>query len=336
MAIYDIYVLGESALTISGGEQLDGVSQGDGSHLDGLTITLNSGAWQPVSIEDDDLDFRDNDGSQRLNGAQTIDGTPFADNAAVEAEYGLVLTDGVNSWTVVGFNVNNSSPAYATVEGLAFIGGPGGFPPVGVPLTVTSAFEGPTFQQTEYATPVCFATGTVIDTCDGPMPVERVIPGMAVVTRDHGAQRVLWAGRRAVQGQASFAPVHIAAGTMGNTADVLVSQQHKLLVTGWQAEMLFGQDEVLVPAGHLVGLTGVTRVTRGPIGYHHLLLEDHAVLRSAGMWSESFSLGAMALDALLPMARAQVTRDFPELIGRPPAYATLRKHEARLLIATAA
>jgi hypothetical protein len=333
---YDIYVLGESQLSISGGGILDGVTQGDGSHMMGRTITLNTNAWTPVAIKDNNADFSDNDSSQQLNGAQTIDGVSYGNNTRVEAEYGLTLTDGTNTWTVVGFNVTNSSPAYATIEGLAFIGGPGGFPPIGVPLTVTSAFEGPSFAQASYATPVCFTTGTLIDTPAGARPVETLRPGMSVQTRDHGVQKILWTGRRRMLAEAGFAPVRIKAGTMSNRTDLRVSQQHRILVTGWQAEMFFGADEVLVPALHLVGLPGVETITGGNVGYHHILLPCHAAVRSDGLWSESFHAGPSALDALLPYAREEVTAGFPELIGTPLAYPSLRKHEAALLQSIAA
>jgi hypothetical protein len=76
MADYDIWVLGESQVTISGGGQLDGVTQGDGSHLVGRTITLNTRNWSAVAVTDNDSNFEDSDNSgQRLDGAQTIDGT---------------------------------------------------------------------------------------------------------------------------------------------------------------------------------------------------------------------------------------------------------------------
>lgn len=71
---YDIYVLDERDLTISGGEQLDGVTQGDRSHLDGLTITMNTNNWYAVNVCDNDIEFDDVDGKQILDGAQTIDG----------------------------------------------------------------------------------------------------------------------------------------------------------------------------------------------------------------------------------------------------------------------
>ncbi len=337
MPNYDIYVLGESQITVSGGGQLDGITQGDGSHLAGRTITLNSGAWAPISVRDDDVDFQDNDTGQRLNGAQTVDGISFADNTIVEAEFGLVVTDGTNSWTLVGFNVNNSNPAYATIEGLAFIGGPGGFPPVGVPLSVVSTSEGPNYAATTYATPVCLVAGTQVRVAQGLCAIEEIRPGDMVQTRDHGWQPVRWVGCRRVAARAAFAPVRIAAGTLGNRRDLWVSQQHRVLLEGWQAELLFGATQVLVPAVHLVNDDTIRVVPGGAVTYVHLLFDGHEVIETEGCWTESLFVGAGAMAALLPAARDEVLALFPELADGgaaqygETAYPVLRGFEAAML-----
>ncbi|MEE4187080.1 MAG: Hint domain-containing protein [Roseobacter sp.] len=331
MANYDIYVLGEDNLAISDGGQLDGVTQGDGSHLEGLTITLMSNNWQPIAIVDSDNNFADNDNSQRLDGDQMVNGVPYNDNMIVEAEYGITVTDGTHTWTMVGFNVRDSPTSYATVEGLALLDSPQGPPPVGVALTVTGSFEGPSFKQSDYAHPVCFVTGTEIDTPDGPVPVERISPGMHVQTRDHGVQPVLWKGYRHVIGRNAFAPVRLPAGFADNTRPVHVSQQHKVLLTDWRADLWFGSSDVLVPAKFLVGFGGVTCKTMGPVGYHHLLLAEHAVLRSHSIWSESFFAGPQAMTSLLPEAHNQIATQFPELIGKQSDYFTLKAFEKSVL-----
>ncbi|TMV09749.1 Hint domain-containing protein [Ruegeria sediminis] len=292
MANYSIFMLGESQITVSGGQQLDGITQGDGSHLVGHTITLNSRAWTEVFISDQgsDTDFEDNDGNQVLNGAQTIDGTNFASGTRVEAEFGITLTDGTNTWQAIAFNVNNSSPSFATVEGLAFIGGPGGFPPDGVPLTVVSAQEGPSFPAANYATPICYCGGTRIATDSGDRAIEDLGPGDRVWTRDDGFQTVLWTGGQDTLCFGRFAPVEIPAGLLGNDAPLRVSQQHRLLIGSAASELLFGAAEVFVPAISLVD-AGLARVA--PVSstrYYHLLLERHSVIRANGAASESLFL----------------------------------------------
>lgn len=292
MANYSIFMLGESLMTISGGGQLDGVTQGDGSHMVGLTITLDSNAWTEVQIRDggSDTNFRDNDGNQRLDGNQTIDGVGYSDGTRVEAEYGLTLTDGTDTWQVVGFNVNNSSPAYGTVEGLAFIGGPGGFPPVGVPLTVTAAQEGPNFDSLEYATPICYGRGTLIRTERGRSPIEQLAVGDLIWTRDNGPRPIKWLGHRPVVAAGRFAPVCIPPGLLAARQTLRVSQQHRVLIKDPLAELLFGMREVFVPA---ISLADAGLASISPDGceeYHHLLLDEHGVIEANGLLSESLCL----------------------------------------------
>jgi hypothetical protein len=328
---YSIFALAENLLTVSGGGQLDGVTQGDGSHLVGRTITLNSNSWSEVQIADDDTDFRDNDSSQKLDGAQTFNGTTYANGTVVEAEYGLTLSDGTNTWQVVGFNMRDSPTSYATIEGLAFIGGPGGFPPVGVPLTVTSAQEGPNFQVGAYATPVCYDAETLIDTPGGRHRIGDLSPGDLVNTLDHGPQQIRWIGTRPVIAAGRFAPVQIDAGTMGAIAPLRVSQQHRILIRSPGADLLFGTPEVFAPAAHLLDEPGIRLLTGGSVVYMHLLLDRHEVIFANGIASES-----------LYMSDAQTDRTdtgvsfFPELqsLARAPqslARQCLRRHETRLL-----
>jgi len=144
MAKYSVWILEALNISVSGGKSLDGITQGDGSHLPGETITLENGNWLETSIKDNDRNFDDND-NQRLQGDQTINGTNYGNNTKVEAEYSLTLQDPDTGETyeAVSYNVNDSSPAYGTVEGLAFLGPPQGWPPVGKPLNVIDARQGP-------------------------------------------------------------------------------------------------------------------------------------------------------------------------------------------------
>ena len=130
MPVYTIYTLESSNITVSGGEQLSGITQGDGSHLMGETITLNSNDWIAVDIDDsNDSNFDDSDTSQSLENAISYDGTAYASGLRVESEYEMILQDpDGNTYTVLAFNINEPGvTSYATVEGLAFVGGVGGF-----------------------------------------------------------------------------------------------------------------------------------------------------------------------------------------------------------------
>jgi hypothetical protein len=135
-------------------------------------------------------------------------------------------------------------------------------------------------------------------------------------------------------------PVRIAAGALGQglpARDMVVSPQHRMLIEGPRAELLFGEPEVLVPAVHLVGRPGVRRDS-GVTGatYIHLRLDRHEILRTEGAWSESFQPGG-ALLAGQAAVQAELLALFPALrslaVAAPAARRSLKSHESRALFA---
>ncbi len=324
-------------MTISGGAQLDGITQGDGSHLEGVTITLNSNAWLPVEIDDNDPNFRDNDGSQRLDQDVTLDGVTYTAGTRVEAEYSLTASYNGDTFTLVAFNVRNSSPAYGTVEGLAFIGGPGEFPPVGVPLQIDDAQEGPSFPATTYATPVCFAAGTLIAVPGGMLPVEALEVGQKVLTPDAGALPVRWVGQRTVPASGRFAPVVFAPGAIGNLRELRLSRQHRLRHRSWQSELMFGERDVLISAVHFVNGRDIRIEEGGTITYVHILFDTHQIVLAEGVEAESFHPSLRNIDGLTTAARAELLALFPELgaggLYGPTVHPALTGREARALLA---
>ena len=344
MANYTIYVLDENDVSIALPKALDGQTQGDGSHLNGQTMTIDAPAWTPITIRDNDINFSDNDGSQRLDGDQEINGETFSDGRMVEAEFSFqasyVDDDGVTqTWTLVAFNVREPNSeygnSYGSIEGIAVIGGPGDFPPPGVELTLSNATEFPSFSSTNYSTPICFDTGALIRTPAGLIPVERLRVGDLVTTLDGGTEPILWMGARRAFGAGAFAPVEIAAGTLGNDETVRLSQQHRLLIEGPQAELFFGEPEVLVSARSLVGQPGITLRDGVQVNYHHLLLPTHAVLDCAGLRAESLLPSDYGLSQL-PLASQREVRGLVQsskTSAYAPARPILRSYEARTLLA---
>ncbi|MEM6595373.1 MAG: Hint domain-containing protein [Pseudomonadota bacterium] len=331
MPTYDLYTLSESNVTISGGEQLDGITQGDGSHLVGQTITLNNNNWVPISITDNDSDFADNAGAgQNLTNDSTIDGVTFTAGTRVEAEYSFTVTDGTNDYTVIAFNVNNGSPAYATVEALAFIGPVGGFPPVGVPLTVTAAQEGPSNPAADHASPPCFVKGTRILTTQGERLVETLRPGDMIETFDNGAQPLRWVGTCTYPATGRFAPIRFAPGVLGNTQALTVSPQHRVWVSGWRPDLLFGEEAVLAPAHSFVDGSAVTRVEGGFVTYVHLMFDRHELIWSEGALTESL-FAADAFD--LPGRKAAMVEFDAFFPTHKTALRALKAHEAKAMLA---
>ncbi|MCA1775177.1 MAG: Hint domain-containing protein [Loktanella sp.] len=187
----------------------------------------------------------------------------------------------------------------------------------------------------------CFTEGTLIDTQTGQRPIETIQPGDLVRTLDHGLQSVDWVGQREVPGSGQMAPIEIASGALGNRRKLVVSPQHRMLVSGWRAELYFGQSQVLVAAAHLVNDDTIRQVPRRRVRYVHLAFECHMIVFGEGIPSESLHLGAIALNTMNPAQRAEIETLFPQF-AQPEnadgpndartARLCLRRWEASLLV----
>ena len=189
--------------------------------------------------------------------------------------------------------------------------------------------------------PPCFTPGTRIATPTGPRPVEDLCPGDLVLTRDNGAQAIRWIGTvgispRRLDLQPNLRPIRIAAGALGRLTpehDLIVSPQHRVLVTSRFAERMFGCVEVLVAAKHLIGLPGV-QVQRqaGALTYLHMLFDRHELVLSNGTWTESLLPRDRAIAGLAPAAQREIRALFPDLPGLSPARRILTGREGRALL----
>ena len=185
----------------------------------------------------------------------------------------------------------------------------------------------------------CFVSGTMIRTEAGDVPVERLEIGQKVVTRDAGAQPIRWIGRRSLPAEGEMAPVEIAAGTFGEHGRLCVSPLHRVLVENAQAELMFGTHEVLVAARDLVDGKHVKTRAGGRVEYVHILFDDHQVVWSDGLLSESFLPGPQTTRCFEKERIAEICAIFPELNPKtgegygPAVRPTLKRYEARLLVA---
>jgi hypothetical protein len=185
---------------------------------------------------------------------------------------------------------------------------------------------------------VCFTAGTLVETPVGPRRVESLEPGDLVQTLDHGPQPLRWIGIRSVAGRGENAPILIRNGALGNSADLRVSPQHRVLITGWRAELFAGCDEVLASAHHLVDDGRILRAPCDRVTYVHLLFDRHEILETSGLFSESFHPAAYGLSLLDAPQIAEVVRLFPGLARDacsygPTARTCLRSWETALMVA---
>lgn len=183
----------------------------------------------------------------------------------------------------------------------------------------------------------CFVAGTRISTPEGAVPVESLQPGDLVLTKDHGPQQVRWVGMRRVAAEGALAPIRISAGAFGEHGELWVSPQHRVLVQDALAELLFGDTEVLVAAKDLVNDRSVRPVEGGEVDYVHVLFDEHEVIFSEGLATESFLPGPHTARGFERDAMDEIRAIFPELdpdrgTGFPAAARrTLRRYEALLI-----
>ncbi|SLN50876.1 hypothetical protein ROA7450_02536 [Roseovarius albus] len=170
--------------------------------------------------------------------------------------------------------------------------------------------------------PACFTSGTLIETPNGVIPVERLRPGDMVTTSDHDAQAIrLCLSRKIGHSELliheNLRPVRIMAGTLGQglpKQDLLVSRQHRMQIVSKVAQRMFGTSEVLIPAIRLTELPGIfVDCDIKEVEYFHLVFEQHQIVFAEGSATESFYLGPEAFKTLSNEALAELTTIFPDL-----------------------
>lgn len=169
---------------------------------------------------------------------------------------------------------------------------------------------------------VCFVAGSQVETPRGPRAIETLSPGDLVLTAQGYAKPIRWTGRRKISAAelarnphltpVAIAPDAIAPGVP--SAPVQVSPQHRIALGTGKSRVALDDAAVLVPAQWLTQRPGIAvGNTEQGVEYVHILLDHHAVVNVAGLWSETLFLGDTMLDALCPAARDEIAQIFPDL-----------------------
>jgi hypothetical protein len=231
-----------------------------------------------------------------------------------------------------------------TITGVTFYlsGAPAVFMPTDGTVLTTGSFLSSTFvnTSTQFGLPPipCFVAGTLIFTAEGARPVESLQPGDLILTRDSGMRPLRWIGKVTVDGRGRFAPVRFMAGSYGNTRPLLVSPNHRMLVTGWRAEIHFGDREILVPAKALLNGDTVCVQPCDQVTYVHLLMDRHEVIFAEGAATETLHPGDYLM-AGASSTSAEILELFPELSnglggdGWKTVRSVAKSREASLLVA---
>ncbi|WP_417526232.1 Hint domain-containing protein [Marinovum sp.] len=242
------------------------------------------------------------------------------ETATLASDSSFIVTDGIKSYAITVIPAGRERL-------LMFLGE---MPPRDQPLWVVN-LDVAQHLRAEADDPgvICFTPDTLIDTPDGPRPVQHLREGDKVLTRDNGPQEVLWTGARRMSGARLHAmpelrPVRIFAGAFGTDrpeTSFLVSPQHRLLLRGAEIEALFNSPEVLVAARDLTGTScAQTDYAVREVTYVHLLLPRHEILWANGLETESFHPASAQLSTLDAGDRARLIAGLPEVEYDPLAY----------------
>lgn len=257
-------------------------------------------------------------------GTPEVASAPAEDDGEGDPDLGFVVTDGNQSYAVTLIPVPDSGARL-----LMFVGD---MPPPEQDLWVVRS----SVDRTGYATGaeqaggvICFTPGTRIATTEGPRLIQMLRPGDRILTKDNGAQEILWTGHRRMTGARLHAmphlrPIRFRAGALGigrPDSDLIVSPQHRMLVKGRAAQALFNTSEVLVRAEDLTnGHSVMVDQSMREVTYIHILLERHNIVFANGIETESFHPSNAALDTVEPMQREALLSIMPQIGANPHAY----------------
>ncbi|MDN3713477.1 Hint domain-containing protein [Paracoccus cavernae] len=241
--------------------------------------------------------------------------------------------DTLRNWGVTGITIGAIDTSSGSTATDAATGG----------LNAAASFNPIFFNQGTFVP--CFVAGTLIATEFGSRPVETLVAGDCVWTRDNGLQPIRWIGARhldamALNRAAKLKPIRIRAHALAPqtpSTDLLVSPQHRVLLHSRTAQKLFGTDQVLVAAKQLLALDGVEIAEDlAEVTYVHILFDQHEIVRSNDVETESLYTGPEALRSVGPAAREEILTLFPELEDPAflpqPARRLLTGREARALV----
>ncbi|MEM5475051.1 Hint domain-containing protein [Pacificibacter sp. AS14] len=330
----DLIYGGDGDDTIDGGVDDDTIYAGAG------TDVVNGGEDEDTIYGGGDNDVLSGDDDQDTINITFDDVTTGVYNTTVNGGDGGVDWDTLNlsdlladGWTITNHVQNTDS------DGNGYDGQ--------IQLVNTSTGESANINYTNIEDVIpCFTPGTMIATPKGEVTVETLKVGDKVITRDNGLQTIRWVGNKALSVadlmlRTELCPVMIRKGALGNDLperDMMVSPNHRMLVSSERSALYFEDHEVLVAAKYLTKMDGVELMGSAGVTYIHVMFDHHEVILGDGTWSESFQPGDFTLAGIGEEQREEIFSLFPELreqSGRShyeTARRVLRKHEAELLV----
>lgn len=170
----------------------------------------------------------------------------------------------------------------------------------------------------------CFVRGTHIETSNGAVKVEDLRAGdfLRIQNGELVAAKLILSTKvsaRLLYQNPKLRPICITAGCLGlglPARDLLVSPQHRILVSSPIVKRMFGEQGALVAAIRLTSLPGIFQVDDiDDVEYFHIITPNHEILNSEGVLSESFLIGPEASNIINAAQMEDVASLFPDQIA---------------------
>ncbi len=289
----------ESNLTAENAASLLGTYGTTGDPLKDHIVTMS------VDDVDDDTDINTDNDDFASSDPVTIDGVPHTLDSGVVYNATITYMDGSTDTITAVIMQTTDGDLYLAPEMSNNTDAAAMEAKPIKSLTLDSVRVNPTtVAANRYQTSfMCLAGGTLIAAETGSRRIETLAPGDLILTRDHGLQPLRWLGMRRVSlcrqlSDPAAPPVRIRSGALGPgrpDRDLLLSQQHRVLIRSVIARRMFGSSEVLVAAKKLTGFPGIglAPATRS-LQYFHLAFDQHEIIFAGGLPVESLLLGSQA------------------------------------------
>lgn len=288
--------------------------------INGSNVNVTTGATFSLVLTDDDPTIGDpgDTGEMVSVGGGTPETYTFLGIATTDAGETMAVIE-LSDGSLIGFNTNGAELANGNTK-----------------VTLADLVDDPVVP--------CLTPGTLILTPEGYVSIEDLEEGDLIITRDHGPRpvlKLLFRNVSAFEMKERLKPICLRKGALGADlpfADLIVSPQHRFAISDWRAQLLFGEDEVLVSAKSLCNdlsvrcLTDVEEVT-----YIHIVLDGHQIITANGVETETVLLSEDFLNSLPGHLRLEIetvfgAQELDELhLEHKAAAPILRQFEGSLL-----
>lgn len=186
------------------------------------------------------------------------------------------------------------------------------------------------------APPPCgIGAGTLIDTSEGHVPIDWLVAGDKIMTRDHGYQPLLWIGQIDPV-ELPMPCVKIKTNAVGeglpNYATTVTANQH-IILRGPKIELHFATNEAFASADQMSVWHGLARIAPGETpALFGLLFARYEVISANGLWLGSMPGAFCNVRALSARCTQRLRNIRPEVEDdMTTARLCLRDHEVAML-----